>query len=202
MSGDGGPPCPAKRGAPHESLAGPLPGGRGGRVPAVPGGAHGQRTALPGRAQLYAGELALEAGYAREAEEHLRYALEHGNGLYAKRRAGELLGAVWRRCGQAGARGRLIERYRKEQINEPDLYKSLAAHPLRMRTAFAVWRGLSPIPIRREPGGGRAERQGDTTDDLIEKAREINPHASTREMDMLLSTGGTDFRFAVRRHGD
>lgn len=31
--------------------------------------------------------------------------------------------------------------------------------------------------------------QGDTTDDLIEKAREINPHASNREMDMLLSTG-------------
>lgn len=31
--------------------------------------------------------------------------------------------------------------------------------------------------------------QGDTTDDLIEKAREINPKASAREMDMLLSTG-------------
>lgn len=31
--------------------------------------------------------------------------------------------------------------------------------------------------------------QGDTTDDLIEKAREINPDASKREMDMLLSTG-------------
>lgn len=31
--------------------------------------------------------------------------------------------------------------------------------------------------------------QGDTTDDLIGRAREINPHASTREMDMLLSTG-------------
>ncbi|MDD4414425.1 MAG: aspartate kinase [Oscillospiraceae bacterium] len=31
--------------------------------------------------------------------------------------------------------------------------------------------------------------QGDTTDDLIEKAREINPHASRREMDMLLSAG-------------
>ncbi len=31
--------------------------------------------------------------------------------------------------------------------------------------------------------------QGDTTDDLIEKAREINPGASKREMDMLLSTG-------------
>ena len=30
--------------------------------------------------------------------------------------------------------------------------------------------------------------QGDTTDDLIEKAREINPRASKREMDMLLST--------------
>ena len=31
--------------------------------------------------------------------------------------------------------------------------------------------------------------QGDTTDDLIEKAKERNPHASKREMDMLLSTG-------------
>ena len=31
--------------------------------------------------------------------------------------------------------------------------------------------------------------QGDTTDDLIDKAKEINPHASKREMDMLLSTG-------------
>ena len=31
--------------------------------------------------------------------------------------------------------------------------------------------------------------QGDTTDDLIEKAKEINPRASRREMDMLMSTG-------------
>lgn len=31
--------------------------------------------------------------------------------------------------------------------------------------------------------------QGDTTDDLIEKANEINPNASMREMDMLLSSG-------------
>ena len=31
--------------------------------------------------------------------------------------------------------------------------------------------------------------QGDTTDDLIEKAREINPKASNREMDVLLSSG-------------
>ena len=31
--------------------------------------------------------------------------------------------------------------------------------------------------------------QGDTTDDLIEKAKEINPEGSNREMDMLLSTG-------------
>ena len=31
--------------------------------------------------------------------------------------------------------------------------------------------------------------QGDTTDDLIQKAEEINPKASAREMDMLLSTG-------------
>lgn len=31
--------------------------------------------------------------------------------------------------------------------------------------------------------------QGDTTDDLIEKAKEINANASKREMDMLLATG-------------
>ena len=31
--------------------------------------------------------------------------------------------------------------------------------------------------------------QGDTTDDLIEKAQEINRHPSKREMDMLLSSG-------------
>ena len=31
--------------------------------------------------------------------------------------------------------------------------------------------------------------QGDTTDDLIEKAKEINPEGSNREMDKLLSTG-------------
>lgn len=31
--------------------------------------------------------------------------------------------------------------------------------------------------------------QGDTTDDLIEKAKEINPEGSNREMNMLLSTG-------------
>ena len=31
--------------------------------------------------------------------------------------------------------------------------------------------------------------QGNTTDELIAKANEINPHASKREMDMLLSTG-------------
>ena len=30
--------------------------------------------------------------------------------------------------------------------------------------------------------------QGDTTDDMIAKAAEINPKASKREMDMLLST--------------
>ena len=31
--------------------------------------------------------------------------------------------------------------------------------------------------------------QGDTTDDLIEKAHELNPNPSKREMDMLISTG-------------
>ena len=31
--------------------------------------------------------------------------------------------------------------------------------------------------------------QGDTTDDLIEKAAEINPRASKREMDVLLTAG-------------
>ena len=36
---------------------------------------------------------------------------------------------------------------------------------------------------------GVLSAQGDTTDDLIEKAKEINPEGSNREMDMLLSTG-------------
>ena len=40
-----------------------------------------------------------------------------------------------------------------------------------------------------QPGGGGSLCPGDTTDDLIEKAQEINPKASRREMDMLLSTG-------------
>ena len=31
--------------------------------------------------------------------------------------------------------------------------------------------------------------QGDTTDDLIDKAHEINEHPSKREMDMLLTSG-------------
>ena len=31
--------------------------------------------------------------------------------------------------------------------------------------------------------------QGDTTDDLIAMAGKVNPNASNREMDMLLSTG-------------
>ncbi len=31
--------------------------------------------------------------------------------------------------------------------------------------------------------------QGDTTDDLIEKSQRDQPHASRRELDMLLSTG-------------
>ena len=31
--------------------------------------------------------------------------------------------------------------------------------------------------------------QGDTTDDLIEKAKEINPSASKRELDMLMTAG-------------
>ena len=31
--------------------------------------------------------------------------------------------------------------------------------------------------------------QGDTTDDLIEKANEINPDATNREKDMLLAAG-------------
>ena len=42
--------------------------------------------------------------------------------------------------------------------------------------------------------------QGDTTDDLIAKAAEINPHASKREMDMLLATGEQICHFSVR-HG-
>ena len=43
--------------------------------------------------------------------------------------------------------------------------------------------------------------QGDTTDELIEKAHEINESPSRREMDMLLSTGehGTSHRQGLVR---
>ena len=53
-----------------------------------------------------------------------------------------------------------------------------------------MWPVSSPIPTRQ--GNDVVvvlSAQGDTTDDLIEKAAEINPKASKREMDMLLSTG-------------
>ena len=41
--------------------------------------------------------------------------------------------------------------------------------------------------------------QGDTTDDLIAKAKEINPKASKREMDALLSTGEIQTVIAARQ---
>ena len=47
--------------------------------------------------------------------------------------------------------------------------------------------------------------QGDTTDDLIDKAKEINPNASKREMDMLLSAGEQIsialLAMAIEKHG-
>ena len=43
--------------------------------------------------------------------------------------------------------------------------------------------------------------QGDTTDDLIAKAAELNDHPSRREMDVLLNTGDDDLHVAAR-HGD
>lgn len=42
--------------------------------------------------------------------------------------------------------------------------------------------------------------QGDTTDDLIAKAKEVNLHPSKREMDMLLSTG-EQISVALCAHG-
>ena len=35
---------------------------------------------------------------------------------------------------------------------------------------------------------------GDTTDELLEKAAEINPYPSKRELDMLLTTGAENWR--------
>lgn len=42
--------------------------------------------------------------------------------------------------------------------------------------------------------------QGNTTDDLIAKAKEVNLHPSKREMDMLLSTG-EQISVALCAHG-
>ena len=44
--------------------------------------------------------------------------------------------------------------------------------------------------------------QGDTTDDLIEKANAINPNASKREMDMLLTSRRADFHSFLLGHGN
>ena len=41
----------------------------------------------------------------------------------------------------------------------------------------------------RRPVAALGSVKGDTTDDLIAKANEINPQASKHELDMLLSTG-------------
>ena len=70
------------------------------------------------------------------------------------------------------------------------LYRNSAAAPSPTRTACATWPGSSPRPISK--GNSVVvvlSAQGDTTDDLIAKAEELNPNASKREMDMLLSTG-------------
>lgn len=54
-------------------------------------------------------------------------------------------------------------------------------------------RNVADIVTKTYSGGSDVvvvvSAQGDTTDDLIEKAKEINPKSSKREMDMLLSTG-------------
>lgn len=44
-------------------------------------------------------------------------------------------------------------------------------------------------PPRRASGGGSGFRNGDTTDNLIDMAAELNAHAPAREMDILLSAG-------------
>lgn len=59
-----------------------------------------------------------------------------------------------------------------------------------MPTASETLPPLSPTLIRR--GNDVVvvvSAQGDTTDDLLEKANEINPHASKRELDMLVTAG-------------
>ena len=53
----------------------------------------------------------------------------------------------------------------------------------------AMWLKLSRIHKAGNQVVAVLSAQGDTTDELIEKANEINPLASNREMDMLLSTG-------------
>jgi aspartate kinase len=50
-------------------------------------------------------------------------------------------------------------------------------------------RSIITAEYDRETTWWRSFRQGDTTDDLIEKARQINLSPSKREMDVLLSTG-------------
>ncbi len=72
--------------------------------------------------------------------------------------------------------GLIVQKYGGSSVANTERILNVAG-----RVADAYKEGHSVVVV--------VSAQGDTTDDLIVKANEINPNASRREMDMLLSTG-------------
>lgn len=72
--------------------------------------------------------------------------------------------------------GLIVQKYGGSSVANADRIFNVAG-----RIADAYKEGDSVVVV--------VSAQGDTTDELIEKAKEVNPNPSKREMDMLLSTG-------------
>lgn len=71
---------------------------------------------------------------------------------------------------------RIVQKYGGSSLSSPEKLQSAA-----QRISLLARQGAQVIVV--------VSAQGDTTDELIEKARKINPRGSVREMDAYLATG-------------
>lgn len=71
---------------------------------------------------------------------------------------------------------RIVQKYGGSSLSTPEKLQSAA-----QRISLLARQGAQVIVV--------VSAQGDTTDELIEKARKINPRGSVREMDAYLATG-------------
>jgi aspartate kinase len=70
----------------------------------------------------------------------------------------------------------LVQKYGGSSVADAEKIKNVAARVIKTLEA-----GNQVVVV--------VSAMGDTTDDLISLAKQINPHPSEREMDVLLSTG-------------